>query len=140
MFSQRWHGLTAVFVGFVCLRKRMWVAFFLCLPSYCAGDDPTCLPYSVLLCDGEWDCPFGEDEANCPSCGPRSFLCRVNTRTTCLSDSVFCDGVDDCDAQADEFQPECNDYVPEVECHRLYITTTTTTVSNILPPSLKIDQ
>ena len=61
--------------------------YFKCPLSYC-------IPYNVI-CNGEWDCPQGDDEVNCNSyiC-PNLFKCKGQTK--CLHFSKYCDNNKDC--------------------------------------------
>ena len=60
---------------------------FRCKSSYCI--------YMSLVCDGQKDCIYGEDEASCtnPSC-PGFLKCRAESR--CISPDQICDGHVDC--------------------------------------------
>ena len=61
--------------------------YFKCPLSYC-------IPFNVI-CNGEWDCPQGDDEASCNSyiC-PNLFKCKGQTK--CLHFSKYCDNNKDC--------------------------------------------
>ncbi|XP_064597469.1 scavenger receptor cysteine-rich type 1 protein M160-like [Liolophura sinensis] len=66
--------------------------------TLCA-DKKTCI-YSDFICDGDLDCPGGEDETSCvPSCSSGDFVCQD---LTCLSGHRQCDGIPDCKNDEDE--------------------------------------
>ncbi|XP_032939743.1 low-density lipoprotein receptor-like isoform X2 [Catharus ustulatus] len=78
-------------------------------PSPCASDqlrcgDGSCLSRS-FACDGDRDCPDGEDELGCPSpppswpCDPSFFTCRDGS---CIAWLWRCDGDPDCRDGNDE--------------------------------------
>uniref|UniRef100_A0A8C3UCL0 EGF-like domain-containing protein n=1 Tax=Catharus ustulatus TaxID=91951 RepID=A0A8C3UCL0_CATUS len=90
-----------------------WGCFVLFLrlfsPSPCASDqlrcgDGSCLSRS-FACDGDRDCPDGEDELGCPSpppswpCDPSFFTCRDGS---CIAWLWRCDGDPDCRDGNDE--------------------------------------
>lgn len=62
-------------------------------------------------CDGETDCPDGQDEANCPAnyCGKDQFAC---SNDTCVAFNHVCNGERDCPGGEDELdctvQKECD--------------------------------
>lgn len=63
------------------------------------------------VCDGESDCPGGEDEQNCPAnhCGKDQFAC---SNDTCVGFGHVCNGERDCPGGEDEMdctiQKECD--------------------------------
>ena len=63
------------------------LGYFKCHLSYC-------IPFN-MVCDGEWNCPQGDDEASCNSyiC-PNLFKCKGQTK--CLHFSKYCDNEKDC--------------------------------------------
>ena len=82
-----------------------------------------CIPWKYV-CDGNWQCPGGMEEMNCPmiSC-PGQYQCRNSS--ICLHMSSLCDDVDDCPFQDDEFIGEdfmCKVKFPQCphECLCLY--------------------
>ena len=61
--------------------------YYKCSMSYC-------IPFN-LICNGEWDCPWGDDEENCYSYAcPNLFKCKNQTK--CLHFSKYCDKNKDC--------------------------------------------
>ncbi len=57
------------------------------------------------LCDGRWECPFGDDEGSkfCEDYQCVGFLhCFMENMTICVHPSSICDGVSDCAAHDDE--------------------------------------
>ena len=74
---------------------------FRCRSLYCI--------HMSLVCDGQWDCIYGEDEASCtnPSC-PGFLKCRGESR--CISPDQICDGIVDCSLSFDD-EITC-DYCP----------------------------
>ncbi|KAJ1522550.1 hypothetical protein ONE63_001736 [Megalurothrips usitatus] len=73
----------------------------------CRADDKVrCGDGSVYICadqkcDGKWDCPQGDDEADCPTqdCAQDEFMCDI---TRCVPKSAHCDGRTDCVDGTDE--------------------------------------
>ncbi len=73
-------------------------AYFKCKWSYC-------LPWS-LVCNGQWDCPEGNDETFHHVCSNNNNICRkmfscLKARI-CIHLACVCDGVDDCPFGDDE--------------------------------------
>ena len=67
--------------------------------------DSYCVPWSYV-CDGKWDCPFGEDELNNTVCGgetacEKMYRCR-NQQHRCISIGNVCDNEVDCPYRDDE--------------------------------------
>ncbi|XP_071819905.1 uncharacterized protein [Apostichopus japonicus] len=74
-----------------------------CLSSQYECYNGTCIPDS-WICDGYYDCAFGEDEYNCNhTCGASEFQCLNGT---CIPGGWLCDGIIDCGFAEDEY--ECN--------------------------------
>ncbi|XP_066270065.1 uncharacterized protein [Branchiostoma lanceolatum] len=67
----------------------------------------TCINAS-LACDGNWDCPNGEDEERCGErCGPDEITCRTMGRNvTCVDASLACNMIRDCPFGEDEMYCE----------------------------------
>ena len=64
-----------------------------------------------LVCDGQWDCIYGEDEASCVNISCPGFLkCRGESR--CISPDQICDGIVDCISSFDD-EIKCG-YCPSV--------------------------
>ena len=75
-----------------CTNIQCW-AYFKCPLSYC-------VPYD-LICNGEWDCPQGDDEISCESYScPNLFKCKNQRK--CLHFSKVCDDSEDCILGDDE--------------------------------------
>ncbi len=56
------------------------------------------------ICDGSWQCPFGEDEAACKTHNCAGlFQCVLTTRKLCLHPSSLCDDFQDCSSGEDEY-------------------------------------
>ncbi len=68
-----------------------------CMPDELSCDDGTCRP-AVLACDGRFDCPDGEDEADC-ECPGGTFGCGSGG---CIAAGKRCDGQPDCQDLGDE--------------------------------------
>lgn len=73
-----------------------------CRTGHFKCGDGSCLA-SPYICDGEQDCPMGEDEQNC-TCDTSTFPCGDGT---CLSKSLVCD-----------FIPHCKECLDEEGCNR----------------------
>ena len=97
-----------------------------CADLHCTGrfkcPDSYCVPVS-RLCDGENDCPEGEDEwgcvANTTMLCPGMYRCEEGT---CIHQYQVCDGISDCVTGEDEFTcptPECPH---RCSCRHLYAT------------------
>ncbi|KAI8493635.1 hypothetical protein Bbelb_285560 [Branchiostoma belcheri] len=77
------------------------------------GTEPHCVNAS-LACDGDWDCPFGEDEDHCDGrCTSWQFQCDQDfpgsesgsgnsSSPECVHPWQVCDGVRDCSSGEDE--------------------------------------
>ncbi|XP_058821183.1 basement membrane-specific heparan sulfate proteoglycan core protein isoform X2 [Topomyia yanbarensis] len=84
----------------------------------CRGDDKfRCGQTNVFICevqkcDGQRDCPNGEDEnpADCLNCTDDEFSCD---QEKCIPKSKVCDNVRDCDDGSDEV--ECKSTVPPIQ-------------------------
>ena len=67
--------------------KFQCAGYFKCPMSYCVPFD--------LICNGEWECPQGDDEIDCKSYScPNLFKCKNQSK--CLHFSKFCDNNKDC--------------------------------------------
>ena len=66
-----------------------------CHQSYCI--------YFTSLCNGIIDCPFGDDEHQCPilDCPPNFFKCKQQT-LKCIHPSQVCDGTIHCTLQGED--------------------------------------
>ena len=72
-----------------------------CTSFYCK-DSGTCVPHT-WRCDGEIDCYYGEDEADCGhSLCPSDSFYRCTDTGHCISSSWRCDGYPDCFNGEDE--------------------------------------
>ena len=110
----------------------------------------------TYVCDGKWDCPYGEDEYNIEVCIGKSvcekmFKCR-NEHRKCISVSNVCDNQLDCLHHDDEMFCElkllqcpfkCNFLVHTITCIDLqydnshfHLSATTWEQSNFIMPSL----
>ncbi|XP_063959794.1 low-density lipoprotein receptor-related protein 2-like isoform X2 [Lytechinus pictus] len=67
----------------------------------CYFDDSICLDYTVVGCDGNYDCPGGTDEYNCTGC----FACPGFS--SCLHDLQVCNYYNDCPYGEDETEARC---------------------------------
>ena len=61
--------------------------------------DYYCIPWTYV-CDGKWDCPFGQDELN-NTVSTVGKMCQemykcTNEQHTCISIGNICDGQIDC--------------------------------------------
>ncbi|XP_050705682.1 very low-density lipoprotein receptor-like isoform X1 [Eriocheir sinensis] len=61
----------------------------------CVSGDTIC---RVNICDGNRDCPDGDDEQDC-ECSADKFLCD---KTKCIPNTWLCDGDEDCEDKTDE--------------------------------------
>ena len=97
------------------------LGYFKCPLSYC-------IPFN-LICNGEWDCPQGDDEASCNSYScPNLFKCKGQTK--CLHFSKYCDNNNDCIFGDDEMwctnssvlvcPKKCQCYAQSLICNHLY--------------------
>ena len=79
-----------------------------CSQFNCGIDFKCTMSYCILwsyVCNGQWDCPSGEDESEV--CGKRircdnMFKCRLSNYT-CIHLGNICDGTVDCPLEDDEF-------------------------------------
>jgi len=70
--------------------------------EYTCRSSKECIP-NQKLCDGEMDCPFGDDEEDCldPHCYLKDYVrCKGSNR--CIHEKHFCDGIDHCSDGYDE--------------------------------------
>ena len=82
----------------------------------CAGDG-NCLPV-IVVCNGLFDCPGKEDEADCYSSITCTGLYRCRASVVCLHPQHVCDGMPQCPQRDDELL--CNLQCPHVcTCHGL---------------------
>ena len=83
---------------------------YFCKDKYFCKYQSWCIPYR-LVCNGEADCPLGDDEWNCTS-----FVCRGMLRCTkeriCVHPSEVCDGVLHCPLSGDD-EAVCSRKCPE---------------------------
>ncbi|CAF0958417.1 unnamed protein product, partial [Brachionus calyciflorus] len=80
----------------------------------CGNNSYKCIP-NRKLCDGQRNCPAGDDENpdKCPVCHPTGdFKCSNNK---CIMLSLRCNSVDDCGDNSDESPELCNS-LPRREC------------------------
>lgn len=79
-------------------------------PKTCSQDEFRCRDGKCIapgfVCDTDWDCLDGSDEASCPTttCGPANFQCNSST---CIPELWVCDGDRDCDDGSDEWPQHC---------------------------------
>uniref|UniRef100_A0A914Y5P7 Uncharacterized protein n=1 Tax=Panagrolaimus superbus TaxID=310955 RepID=A0A914Y5P7_9BILA len=74
-----------------------------CSTNMCS-DSSMCFPQS-FVCDGEFHCPFGDDEKGCKGeCKNESKWCKALNK--CLPKWQLCDGIKDCQDGTDE--EECD--------------------------------
>lgn len=74
-----------------------------CTPNeYLCKDRITCIK-NLWKCDGEKDCPDGDDEASCPKiiCRDDQFQCKDQQ---CIPGHLTCNGVKDCMDGSDEVE------------------------------------
>ncbi|XP_066903525.1 basement membrane-specific heparan sulfate proteoglycan core protein isoform X5 [Halyomorpha halys] len=77
------------------------------VPTPCR-DNPAVLYCPDKKCNGQRDCPSGEDEEGCiPVCAPNEFACDV---IRCVHNSSLCNGFPDCDDSKDESPELCKSY------------------------------
>ncbi len=85
---------------------------FKCYKSYC-------VPWSYL-CDGKWDCPYGNDELY--SCGPITacphlYSCRASRQ--CIHVGTVCDNTNNCPSGDDEEFCELKNHICPQPCQCL---------------------
>ena len=85
---------------------------FKCYKSYC-------VPWSYL-CDGKWDCPYGNDELS--SCRPITacphlYSCRASRQ--CIHVGTVCDNTKNCPSGDDEEFCELKNHICPQQCHCL---------------------
>ncbi|XP_071819791.1 transmembrane protease serine 9-like [Apostichopus japonicus] len=75
-----------------------------CDPDSYICYDGTCIP-TFSVCDGYYDCNYGEDEYGCPAtCSSAQFQCDDGS---CIPDYWLCDGIIDCTGDEDENGENC---------------------------------
>ncbi|CAH2292847.1 very low-density lipo receptor-like isoform X1 [Pelobates cultripes] len=92
------------------------------LPKTCSASQFQCQDGECISklwhCDGDKDCPFGEDEVACPRKIPCSgFLCKDES---CLTLAQRCDGKSDCTDGSDEDPVSCGNITcphDQFQCH-----------------------
>lgn len=57
--------------------------------------------------DGDFDCPNGEDEQNCPFICPYPQFYKCSDTGICISTSQLCNGIPDCLNGEDEYPGLC---------------------------------
>ena len=78
----------------------------------CTADEFDCGRHCIpkdLVCDGNRDCIYGNDETGSvctPPCAPYMFACADDKK--CISKSGRCDGSNDCDDGSDESESLCS--------------------------------
>ena len=76
---------------------------------HCNGLFSPCISYSHV-CDGDIDCPRGEDEQDCPFICPYPHYYRCSDNGKCIDAAQLCNGYEDCDNGEDEGIRVCDDY------------------------------
>lgn len=86
-------------------------AHFKCPESFC-------IPWTYL-CDGKWDCAFGDDETDrcISSICHQTFKCK--DAGVCAHETNICDGYRDCPLGDDEMLCEMHQHVCPLDCHCL---------------------
>ncbi len=80
--------------------------------------DYYCIPWS-LVCNSQWDCPFGDDEDKTNTCGTfrncaTMFKCKESPM--CLHIESVCDGMFDCPSKDDELMCVLHSYQCPITC------------------------
>ena len=82
-----------------CKQFTCRIQLFKCIIAYCI--------HSHYLCDGKWDCPHGDDEANTTFCQMNcvgKMKCFTGeSNFSCVSVDGICNGVQDCPQGDDEY-------------------------------------
>ena len=73
----------------------------------CKNNEYYCPSYNLcfILCNSVLECPELSKEITCPDCSENGFRC--DDSKLCISNSLICDGKDDCSDGSDEKQ-QCN--------------------------------
>ena len=73
----------------------------------CKNNEYYCPSYNLcfILCNSVLECPELPKEITCPDCPENGFRCHDSK--LCISNSLICDGKDDCSDGSDEKQ-QCN--------------------------------